>query len=356
MRDREINNESTRPIDRRAFLAAASVAPLALGLGQPSAGSDRAENRPADGLIRRTGPRPATPPANQSPAVRKALKFGMIQEGASIGDKLKIARDAGFEGVEFDAPTELDTDAILRAKEEAGIEIPGVVDAVHWSKPLSDPDPRVRLAGRHALEQALHTCKVLGGTQVLLVPAVVNERVSYADAYQRSITELRRVMPVAQELGVRIAIENVWNNFLLSPLEVVGYLNEILPLADNRLFPSDDGVHRLLGWYFDIGNIWHYAWPRHWLDALHGNGLHLVSRLDLKGYSRAKSDKEGRWAGFQTEIGEGDIPWATVRDWIRDTRWTGWATAEVRGGDRARLTDIATRMDRVLGLADTNHD
>ncbi len=281
--------------------------------------------------------------------MRKALKFGMIQEGESIGDKLKIARDAGFEGVEFDAPSDLSTDEILEAKEKAGIEIPGVVCSTHWSKPLSHPDERVRLEGRHGLEKAILTCRDLGGSQVLLVPAVVNNEVSYAEAYERSRIELQRVVnTVAAESAISIALENVWNNFLLSPIEASRYIDDVLSPKVNHIFQTANGTFaQRLGWYFDVGNIWAYGWPAHWLEVL---GPQAVLRLDIKGYSRAKADKEGKWAGFGVEIGEGDVPWESVRDWIRSTNWSGWAAAEVRGGDRTRLTDIAARMDRVLGL------
>lgn len=333
-----------RAIDRRAFLAAAGAAPFALGMGRSASAQT-----PSSGLNIQQPSRQLAQPATQGPAVRKALKFGMINEGESIADKLKIARDAGFEGVEFDAPSDLDTDEILKAKDDAGIEIPGVVCSTHWSKPLSHPDPEVRLAGRHGLEKALYTCKALGGTQVLLVPAVVNANVSYADAYARSVAELKRVMPLVRETGICISLENVWNNFLLSPLEAKRFIDDVIPADRNGMFPSSDGYKKRFGWYFDVGNIWHYGWPSHWLETL-GNLNPYINRLDIKGYSRAKADKEGKWAGFGVEIGDGDIPWDSVRDWIKASRWTGWATAEVGGGDRTRLADIAQRMDRVLGL------
>lgn len=324
-------------IDRRGFLAAAAGVAASGVLGS---GVSAAPEPVAPGYRRSNSWQPGK--------VRKALKYGMIGEGETIAEKLTIARDAGFEGVEFDAPSDLDTDEILAAKEKAGIEIPGVVDSVHWSKPLSHPDPGVRLAGRHALEQAMLTCRDLGGTQVLLVPAVVNAGVSYNDAWQRSVSEVSRVLPLARDLGVSIAFENVWNNFLLSPLEARRYLEFFLKTAGQGWLESTDGTpRRIVGWYFDVGNIWHYGWPAHWLEALGSEG---VARLDIKGYSRAKADKEGKWAGFGVEIGDGDVPWESVREWIKQTGWRGWATAEVGGGDHARLKDISERMDRVLGL------
>lgn len=329
-------------MDRRGFLAATGLAAAATVAGAAKQPVNR--NEP----VRRQPAGARSQPGHVGAPVRKALKFGMINEGESIADKLMIARDAGFEGVEFDAPGTPPIDEVLAAKEKAGIEIPGVVCSTHWSKPLSHPDERVRLEGRHGLEQAVLTCRDLGGSQVLLVPAVVNGQVSYADAYERSATELRRVVnTVARDAGVAIALENVWNNFLLSPIEASRYIDDVIPRQANGTIQTPMGYAQKLGWYFDVGNIWAYGWPAHWLEVL---GPQAVLRLDIKGYSRAKADKEGKWAGFGVEIGDGDVPWDSVREWIETTRWSGWATAEVGGGDRTRLADIAARMDRVLGI------
>lgn len=323
-------------LDRRSFLsvsaAAAAAGVLTSGLAQGEQGVEQ--------------PAPARGRAERG-VVRKALKYGMIGDGATVAEKLAIARDAGFEGVEFDAPGGPPVDEILAAKEKTGIEVPGVVDSVHWKSTLGDPGDAVRLAGRHALEKALVTCRDLGGTQVLLVPAVVNERISYRQAYDLSVHEIRRVVPLARELGVGIAFENVWNNFLLSPLEAMGYINAVATPSENSFRQTSEGPRPLVGWYLDIGNIWYQGWPAHWLEALTPR---FVTRLDIKGFSRAKADKEGKWAGFGVEIGDGDVPWSSVREWLGSSGWSGWATAEVRGGDRARLSEISRRMDTVLGI------
>jgi len=165
--------------------------------------------------------------AGRKRAIKKSLKFGMIGEGATVKEKFAVARECGFDGVEMDSPSGLDLGEVLAAKAETGIEIPGVVDSVHWRDTLSDPDASVRARGREALVTALSDCRKLGGTTVLLVPAVVNAKVSYADAYARSQEEIRKVLPAARESGVKIAIENVWNGFLLSPLEAARYVDEL---------------------------------------------------------------------------------------------------------------------------------
>jgi L-ribulose-5-phosphate 3-epimerase len=273
---------------------------------------------------------PGAAPPNA--AIRKAVKFEMIAGDAPIAEKLGLIRRLGFDGVEMPAPAGIDIDEAVAAAGATGIVIHGVVNSEHWRSPLSDPDPAVRARGREALEQALRDCHRYGGTTVLLVPAVVDGRVSYADAWTRSRAEIRTVLPLAEELQVRIAIENVWNNFLLSPLEAARYVDE---------FESP-----WIGWYFDVGNVVRYGWPDQWIRILGRR----VLKLDVKGYSRRKRDDEGLWKGFNVEIGEGDCDWPAVRAALRDVGYAGWATAEVRGGDAARLEEISKRMDDALGL------
>ncbi len=263
-------------------------------------------------------------------SITKAVKFGMVEEDISILEKFQLLKSLGFDGVEMDSPSELDRDEVIAARDETGLPIHGVVDSVHWRKTLSDADPAVRAEGLDGLKTALDDAHAYGASTVLLVPAVVNKTVSYAEAYQRSQAEIRKVLPLAQEHGVKIAIENVWNMFLLSPLEAARYIDE---------FESES-----IGWYFDVGNIVNYSWPEHWIRTL---GPRIL-KLDIKEYSREKRDNEGPYAGFRIEIGEGDCDWPAVNQALADIGYQGWATAEVSGGDTARLRDIAARMDRIL--------
>lgn len=262
--------------------------------------------------------------------IRKAVKIGMVGEGETLLDKFRLVKELGFDGIELDSPNGLSLEEVIAARDESGLPIHGVVDSVHWGKPLSHPDAKVRDEGRAGLETALRDAKAYGASSVLLVPAVVNRDISYADAYRRSQEEIRKVLPLAEELGIKIAFENVWNGFLLSPLEAARYVDE---------FESAS-----VGWYFDVGNIVNFGWPHHWIEVL---GPRIL-KLDIKEFSRKRRNDEGLWKGFGVEIGDGDCDWPQVRAALDAIGFAGWATAEVGGGKRDRLADIAARMDRVL--------
>ncbi len=266
------------------------------------------------------------------PLHKKSLKFGMIKEEISLLDKFKLVKDLGFDGVELDSPNDLKEKEILDARDKSGIEIPGVVNSIHWRSPLSHPDPAVRKICTDSMIDALHKCKLYGGTTVLLVPAVVNQEVSYADAWTRSVAEIKKMLPEAHKTGIKIAIENVWNNFLLSPLEAAQYIDQ---------FESDH-----IGWYMDIGNIIRYGWAEHWIRALGSR----ILKVDIKEYSRKKQMDEGTRKGFDVEIGDGDCAWPEVNKALAETGYSGWGSAEVPGGDRNRLKEISMRMDRIYAL------
>lgn len=263
-------------------------------------------------------------------SIKKAVKLGMVAGSLSVLKKFELLKKIGFDGVEVDSPSDLDPEEVIAARDATGLAIPGVVDSVHWRMPLSDPDPEVRAKGREGLETALRDAARFGASTVLLVPGVVNQNVSYDAAYERSQAEIKTVLPLAEELSIKIAIENVWNSFLLSPLEAARYIDE---------FESP-----WIGWYFDVGNVVNYGWPEQWVRILDKR----IFKLDVKEYSRKKRNEEGLWKGFDVKLLEGDCDWPRVMQALDEIGYSGWATAEVSGGDEARLRDIAQRMDRII--------
>src|SRR5690606_32712230 len=291
--------------DRRSFLLKATVGGIGLagGIGTATRMAVAGVRSSASNLAGR-------------PALRKAVKYTMVEIEGSVADRFALVKELGFDGIEMESPNDLDAQEVREASESVGLLIHGVVDSMHWNRPLSDPDPDVRAVGVKALRTALRDARAYGASTVLLVPAVVTEGVSYDAAYQRSQEEIRRVLPEAEELGIRIAIENVWNAFLLSPLEMARYLDE---------FESE-----WIGAYFDIGNVVNFGRPEHWIRMLE----HRILELDVKEYSRKLRDEPGPSAGFRAPLGEGDVNWPAVPQALDDVGFSGWATAEVRGGDR----------------------
>jgi L-ribulose-5-phosphate 3-epimerase len=292
-----------RPIERRTFLSATSAA-LALA---PLAGPTRAG----------TG----EPSKN---AWKKAFMLGGVSKGSPLAS-FQLLKDAGFEGVELISPNDFDLNDVLSARDKTGLTIHGVSGSRHWQDALSDPDPQAVARGMAAIRQEFADCKAYGGTTVLVVPAVVNRKVGYRDAYKRSQKCIRELIPDAEKHGIKIAIEEVWNKFLLSPLEFARYIDE---------FESP-----WVGAYFDVGNVVEFGYPEEWIREL---GKRIL-KVHIKEYK-----KERR---FNYKLGEGEIDWAAVRTALSDTGYKGWVTAEVGFGNLDALKDVVRRMNELLQLA-----
>jgi L-ribulose-5-phosphate 3-epimerase len=296
---------------RREFLkvsAAACAAPLA-GLGYlpgTSAGS------PSLGAAR----------------IRKAVLISMLPKQLSYGERFKLARDAGYEGVEAQTVTDPRVaEEIKKAAEDAGIRIHSVMNMARGGSQPTSGDPEVVKKSLEGLQLSLRNAKFWGADTVLVVPGVVNPETTYAEAWTRSQEQIRKLIPLAEELKVVLAIEEVWNRFLLSPLEFPKYVDE---------FRSP--------WvkaYFDVGNVLLYGYPQDWIHSL---GKRIV-KVHLKDFKRLA---EGyRWVN----LGDGDVDWPAVRKAFADIGYTGYATTELDGGDAAYLRDVSQRVDRlVLGL------
>ncbi len=276
---------------------------------------------------------PSSPPALQPLKLKKGIGFDMIKEEISLIDKFNLVKDLGFDGIEFNSPLDLDIPTLLKAKQSSGIEIPSVVNKDHWTKPLSDPDASIRDYTIASVGRSLQEVKELGGDTVLVVPGVVNDKVSYATAYKNALDSIRKLIPYVEETGMKIGLENVWNNFILSPVEAKNFIEEI--------------DHPSIGWYFDIGNILRYGWPEHWIEVL---GKHIF-KLHAKEFSRKKMNDEGLWKGFQVDLLQGDIDWKIVIKALREVNYSGeWITVELGGGDRTYLKKIANQMNEIATI------
>jgi L-ribulose-5-phosphate 3-epimerase len=268
------------------------------------------------------------PPTTILP-LKKGLVYDMLPGNLSHAERFKMARDVGFEVVQ--APTMSDehkAEEVKRAADNANIRIDSVMNMDHWKYPLSSSDPAVVEKSLAGMRTSLQNAKLWGSDVVLLVPAVVNAQTSYREAWRRSQEQIRKLIPLAEESKIVIAIEEVWNKFLLSPLEMERYIRE---------FESP-----WIKVWFDTGNVLLYGYPQDWIRAL---GKRIV-KLHIKDFKR----KEDGYAWVN--LGDGDTDWPEVRKALTETGYTGSAIAELEGGDEMYLRDLSRRMDRlVLGRA-----
>ena len=301
-----------RTIDRRCFLEATAAA-AALGVLRPR-------------------------PAAADGGIQKALYVSMLpkeQKGAagaarplSYRERFQIALDAGFQGIEVGTITDAAAATeIQEASKATGLRIHSVMNAEHWRSPLSSGEPEVVAASVRGMEASLRNAKLWGAETVLLVPAVVDPATSYKDAWSRSQSVIReRLLPLAEELRVVIGIEEVWNKFLLSPLEMARYVDEL----------ASPWVKA----YLDVGNMVFYGFPQDWIRTL---GSRIV-RVHLKDFKLDRPNGAFYW----TNLGEGDVDWPEVRKAFAEIGYAGWMTTELGGGDAAYLKDVVTRFDRFL--------
>lgn len=259
---------------------------------------------------------------------KKAVLISMLPKELPYLDRFKLALDVGFAGIEMRTVADpKEAQEIREASSKSGLRIHSVMNSDHWNYPLSSDDRAVVDKSVAGMETSLRNAKLWGADAVLLVPAVVDPRTSYRDAWTRSQKVIReRILPLAQELKVVVAVEEVWNKFLLSPPEFARYV--------------DDFASPWLKAYFDVGNVVFYGYPQDWIRTL---GSRTV-KVHLKDFQLDRPGGRFQWKN----IGEGDIDWVEVRRALSDVGYDGWMTTEISGGDAAYLKDVVARVDRFL--------
>jgi hexulose-6-phosphate isomerase len=300
-------------MDRRTFLQSLSVAPLWAGL--PASARSK-----FNGASARQGPAPA--------GGRKAVLISMLPKDGSYAQRFAVARAAGFDAIEMQTIARADEAAEVRdAATSTGLRIHSVMNSDHWRFPLSSSDRDIVNNSVAGMETSLRNAALWGADAVLLVPAVVDATTSYKDAWTRSQQVIReRLLPLAAELKVIVAVEEVWNKFLLSPLEFARYIDEL----DSPWLKA----------YFDVGNVVFYGYPQDWIRSL---GARIV-KVHLKDFHLDRPNGRFAW----TNIGNGDIDWSDVRRAFDEVGYRGYYTTEVAAGDAAYLKDLAGRVDRFL--------
>lgn len=275
--------------------------------------------------------------AQQGASIERSILISMLPKEMPREAAFRMAVDLGYRSMEVRTVGDMpEAEAILSAAEKARLRIHSVMNQEHWRHPISSPDPNevdVSVAG---MEASLRQAELYGADAVLLVPAVVRQDTTYEQAWERSQRVIReRILPVAEETGVTVAVEEVWNKFLLTPRDFVQYIDEF--------------NHPLVKAYFDVGNVVHYGVPEHWIEAIGGKRL---AKVHLKDYSRSKGCRfDGLTGGWPfVPLGEGDVDWPAIRRAFDSIGYEGEATVELPGGDRNYLADVGERVDRLLGL------
>ena len=262
---------------------------------------------------------------------KKSIMWGTVEAPGSVLEKCEAIRAAGYNGVEFNS--HMNRKEALEALKKTGLEASSVCNSKHWEFHLAHPDAGVRQKGLDAMLVAMEDAKEYGTDAVLLVPGVVNNEISYKECWDRSTECIFKLIPIAEKLKVKICIENVWNNFLLSPLEAANYIDQ---------FNS-----KWIGFYFDAGNILAYGWPEQWINIL---GKRMF-RLHIKEFSLKLANSQGKAAGFNAKLTEGDVNWTAVMNAVKNVGYEPWLTTEQGGGDSIEgLTDLSNRLDKILSL------
>jgi L-ribulose-5-phosphate 3-epimerase len=293
-------------ITRRDLLKTSAAVPLAAWLDAARAGAQTA----------------------QGGSLKRAVLVSMLPKELSWQDRFALARAVGFDGIEMQTVTDrADAEAIARASQDTGLVIHSVMNSAHWQYPLSSADPEVVKKSVAGMKTSLENAALWKAGIVLLVPAVVDPRTTYAEAWSRSVPVIReQLIPVAEGFRVQIGIEEVWNKFLLSPLEFNRYVDEFKSPTVKA--------------YFDVGNVVFYGYPQDWIRTLGRR----IARIHLKDFKLDRGAGRFEWKN----LGEGDIDWVEVRKALNDAPNATWVTTEIAGGDRAYLTDVLRRVDRFL--------
>jgi hexulose-6-phosphate isomerase len=315
-------------ISRRNLLAASAAAAITLpGLAKAQ------DEKPAA-----AAPKIVTPPEGKQ--ILLSVKLGMItkkigDKTLSLAERLGLAAEAGLDGVDFDEAGGYTAEEARAAVAESGVFVHNAINHAHWKQRLTSANEAERQAGHDNIAHCIRVSHAAGGNGVLIVVGGGGDGPA-EEIEERARQEIRKLIPLAAALGQPILFENVWNKMF--------YDHDAPPeqSAERHVKFIDSFNSPWVGQYYDIGNHWKYGQPGEWIRELG----HRCVKLDVKGFSRAANDGKGAF----TEIGAGDLPWTDVQKALSDINFTGWATAEVGGGDAARLKIVREQMEKAFGM------
>lgn len=303
-----------RSLDRRQFsLLPLLAAPLLRG---------RASAAPA----------PQFPPPPRPEHLELAARLSPEGTADELGARLEALARAGFEGLEVVWPGTFRVERVRAAAADAGLAIHGLHLGEAFGAPLADEDPALRERGRRRLADALRAAAELGATSLSLLPAAVTVKVSDERAWNLTRIALEGSLPLAEELGIDLALRLGPGDFLGSPLEAARFLDEL-------------GAARV-GWQLDTAWSTVRSYPWHWAHILGAR----IKKVDLADYSRARAAAGGLAAGF-VELGEGDLAGPPLLESLAHALYSGWVTLEARGLAADALGARLARAREFLELA-----
>ncbi len=276
--------------------------------------------------------------------MKKSINFWSFV-GKDIYEAMELAKKAGFEGIELaimaegDLTPESTDEQLARIKEKAdslGIKIPSLASGLCWGASLTSDDPAEREEAHRIIVSQLRAAKALGADTILVIPGSVSvefvpERpiVSYDVCWDRALAAMKRLAPIAEEYGVHIGIENVWNKFLLSPLEMRNFVDAV--------------GSEYVGVYLDTGNVVYSGYPEQWIRILGSR----IKKVHFKDYRFAPGG-----LNCFVDLLSGDVNWPEVMKAFKEIGYDGWAAGEMipqyaYASDQI-IYNTAASMERIL--------
>jgi|TARA_B110000495_G_C23040114_1_gene623269 L-ribulose-5-phosphate 3-epimerase len=254
--------------------------------------------------------------------MKKSISIWSFYGDWSLKEKMKLAKDAGFEGFELDVSgdgpitlgsSDAEIDQIGELAAESGLTLSGLATGMYWEFNPASENAETRASAKTVLEKQIRVASRLGIDAVLVVPGSVGadfipgcEELSYDLVWDRATAFVADSLPLAKELGVTMCIENVWNKFLLSPREMGQFIDQF----------NDERV----GSYFDVGNVLATGYPEHWISILGDR----IRRVHVKDYRRAVGSVDGF-----VDLLSGDVNWPAVVQSLKASGYDGWVAAEM---------------------------
>ena len=266
---------------------------------------------------------------------------GGLDGSLPIGSAMEQASKLGFEAIELGIAsqgvlthntTQAECEEIVREAEKHGLEISGVASGESWTTSPTANDEDVRKKIIDFTQKALQVTQWLGTDAYLFVPGAVEvfflpdaEVIPYDVCYQRASEAISQLVPVAEKLGVAIAVENVWNKFLLSPLEMREFID--------NFNTSQVGV------YFDVGNVLLTGYPDQWIHILGSR----IKRVHIKDFKRSVGTADGF-----VDLLEGDVDFEAVKQALSEINYDGYVTAEMIPFTPGRPEKTAAAMKKIF--------